>query len=58
MPYPLLTPADVAALCQVSPKTVMRAIQSQDPYPAKPTPGFEPGTPSLRDRTWRSGLAC
>jgi excisionase family DNA binding protein len=28
MPYPLLTPSDVAALCQVSPKTVMRAIQS------------------------------
>ncbi len=28
MAYPLLTPSDVAALCQVSPKTVMRAIQS------------------------------
>jgi excisionase family DNA binding protein len=28
MPDPLLTPSDVAALCQISPKTVMRAIQS------------------------------
>ena len=30
MTDPLLTPSDVAALCQVSPKTVMRAIRSGD----------------------------
>ena len=28
MPDPLLTASDVAALCQVSPKTIMRAIKS------------------------------
>jgi excisionase family DNA binding protein len=30
MTDPLLTASDVAALCQVSPKTVMRAIKSGD----------------------------
>lgn len=28
MPAPLLTPSEVATLCQVSPKTVMRAIRN------------------------------
>jgi len=45
MAAPLLTPNDVADLCQINPKTVIRAIRSGRLAAARLARGARPGSP-------------